>query len=98
MKLVALCQVRDFVSVKHEDRRVQIQKRLVLSNLKEVYHAFKDACPDKKIGFSKFAELRPQHCILAGACGTHSVCIYTIHQNMKLMFSGARLSDIYSDT
>ena len=85
---------KDFVSVKQEGTRVHIQKRLVLSNLREVYRAFKDAYPDKKIGFSKFAELRPQHCILAGASGTHSVCVCTIHQNIKLMFSGARLSEI----
>ncbi len=73
---------------------MHIQKRLVLNNLREVYRAFKDAYPDKKIGFSIFAELRPQHCILAGASGTHAVCVCTIHQNIKLMFSGARLSEI----
>ena len=88
---------KDFISVKHEGRRVHTQKRLILSNLKEVYHAFKDAYPDKKVGISKFADLRPQHCILAGASGTHSVsraCVCTIHQNMMLMFSGARLSEL----
>ena len=85
---------KDFISVKQEGTRVHIQKRLVLSNLKEVYRAFKDAHPDRKIGFSKFAELRPQYCVLAGASGTHSVCVCTIHQNMKLMFSEARLSEI----
>ena len=41
-----------------------------------------------KIGFSKFAELRPRYCVLAGASGTHSVCICTIHQNVKLMILG----------
>ena len=80
--------------MKQEGTHVHIQKRLVLSNLKEVYRAFKDAHPDRKIGFSKFAELRPQYCVLAGASGTHSVCVCTIHQNMKLMFSEARLSEI----
>lgn len=85
---------KDFVSVKQEGGRVHIQKRLILSNLKEVYCAFKDTFPGKKIGFSKFAELRPQHCVLAGASGTHSVCVCTIHQNVKLMFSGARLSEL----
>ena len=69
---------KDFVSVEQEGTRVHIQKTLVLSNLREVYRAFKDAYPDKKIGFSKFAELRPQHCILAGASGTYTlrVCMY----------------------
>ena len=85
---------KDFVSVRQEGKRVHVQKKLVLSNLKEVYCAFKDAFPNKKIGFSKFAELRPPRCVLAGASGTHSVCVCTIHQNVKLMFSGARLSEV----
>ena len=85
---------KDFVSVRQEGKRIHVQKRLVLSNLKEVYRMFKDAFPGQTIGFSKFAELRPPHCILAGASGTHAVCVCTIHQNVKLMFLGARLSDI----
>lgn len=79
---------KDFVSTKQQGQRIQVQKRLILGNLKEVY------CPNKKIGFSKFAELRPKCCILAGASGTHSVCVCTIHQNVKLMFVGAKLSEI----
>ena len=47
-------------------------------------------------GFSKFAELRPPHCVLAGASGTHSGCVYTIHQNVKLMYLGARLSEMFA--
>ena len=68
---------KDFVSVK-EGKRHNIQKRLVLSNLRRDFHI-------TKIGFSQFAELRPKHCVLAGANGTHSVCVCTIHQNVKLM-------------
>ena len=85
---------KDFVSVKQEGKRVHVQKRLILSNLREVYHEFKEKCPDRKIGFSKFAELRPKHCILAGASGTHSVCVCTVHQNVKLMMFEMRLSDL----
>ena len=40
------------------------QKRLVLCNLKEAYHQFKTEHPDVKVGFSKFAELRPKECVL----------------------------------
>ena len=49
-----------------------------------------------KIGFSKFAELRPRYCVLAGASGTHSVCVCTIHQNVKLMILGAKLPELSS--
>ena len=85
---------KDFVSVKKEGKRLHVQKRLVLSNLREVYCEFKEKFPDQKIGFSKFAEIRPKHCILAGASGTHSVCVCTIHQNVKLMMFEMRLSDL----
>ena len=91
---------KDFVSVKQGEQRVHIQKRLVLSNLREVYQLFKDRFPTETVGFSKFADLRPKHCILAGASGTHSVCVCTIHQNVKLMMLGVKLSDLtaHSDT
>ena len=39
-------------------------------------------------------ELRPKHCILAGTSGTHSVCVCTIHQNVKLIVLGARLNEL----
>ena len=72
------------------DQRVHVQMRLFLGNLKEVYQQFKE----KKIGFSKFAELCPQHCVLAGASGTHAVCVCTIHQNVKLMMIGGKIPDL----
>ena len=73
---------KDFISVKKEGKREHIQKRLILSDLRGVYCEFKERYPYHKIGFSKFAKLRPKHCVLAG---THSVCVCTIHQNVKLM-------------
>ena len=47
-----------------------------------------------KVGLFKFADFRPKHCVLAGASGTHSVCVCTIHQNVKLMMLGIQHSDI----
>eukprot|EP00731_Ephydatia_muelleri_P017532 Em0010g630a len=64
---------KDFLSVRKADgEKEHRQKRLVLCNLKEAYHQFKTEHPDVKVGFSKFAELRPKECVLAGATGTHS--------------------------
>ena len=83
---------KDFVTVRKPEGRVQVQKRLVLCDLRELYRMFKDRYPNEVIGFSKFADLRPKHCILAGASGTHSVCACTIHQNVKLMMLGVKLS------
>ena len=67
---------KDFVSVKQGEQRLHIQKRLVLSNLREAYQLFKDRFPTETVEFSKFADLRPRHCILAGASGIHSVCLH----------------------
>ena len=83
---------KDCVSVRRPQGRVTMQKRLVLTNLRELHRLFKDRHPEVKVGFSKFAELRPPHCVLAGASGTHSVCVCTIHQNVKLLFESIKLN------
>ena len=44
---------KDFVSARQAGGRVHIQKRLVLSNLREVYQLFKETYPTTDIGFSK---------------------------------------------
>ena len=62
--------------MKKEGKHEQIQKRLVLSDLKEVHHEFKKRYPDCKIGFSKFAELKPKHYVLAGVA--QYVCVQYI--------------------
>ena len=85
---------KDFVSVKKEGKRQHIQKWLVLSNLREVYREFKERFSDRKVGFSKFDELRPKHCILVGASDTHSVCVCTIHQNVKFMMFEMQPSEL----
>ena len=61
------------------------KQRHILCNLKELYVPFKNTNPEMKIGFSKFCTLRPKYCFLAGASRTHSVCVCTIHQNVKLL-------------
>ena len=87
-----MCLLRD------DGRRVSRQKYLVLCNLKEIFQKFKEVFPDTKIGFSMFiASLRPKECVLAGASGTHSVCVCTIHQNMKLMIQGTKLGSLTSE-
>ncbi len=75
---------KDCVSI---SRNMHRQKRLILCNLKELFNEFKAKFPEVKVGFSKFASLRPKWCVLPGAAGTHSVCVCTIHQNMKLLLA-----------
>lgn len=78
---------KDFKSVKEGDTRIHKQKRLLLMNLNEAYELFKQRYPGHEVGLSKFCELRPKECVTVGARGTHSVCVCTIHQNVKLMLS-----------
>ena len=66
---------KDCASVRRPQGQVTMQKRLFLTNLWKLYCLFKDRHPEVKVAFSKFAELRPPHCVLTGASGTHSVCV-----------------------
>ena len=84
---------KDFVSVRKDNQRAHVQKRLMLGNLKELYQEFKEKHPTDKIGFLKFADLRTKHCILAEASGTHTVCVYVIHQNVNLMMIGGKITE-----
>ncbi|XP_044594854.1 uncharacterized protein LOC123272219 [Cotesia glomerata] len=91
--------MKDFVSIRSDDgNRIHVQKRLILSNLKELYQCFCEINPAERIGFSKFASLRPKHCVLAGASGTHTICVCTIHQNVKLMMLGANIYSLTRNT
>ena len=85
---------KDFVSM---GKKVHMQKRLLLCDLKELYSAFKKHYPNINIGFSKFCSLRPKWCILVGRSGTHSVCVCTIHQNVTLMLNAIKLDKDYHE-
>ena len=93
MKLAELCWVKKIL-YPLGDHQVHVQKRLILGNLKEVYQQFKEKYPMVKVGFSKFAELRPRNCVLAGTSGTHAVCVCTIHQTVKLMMVGGKIPEL----
>lgn len=64
------------------------QKRVLLCSLNEAYIEFKTRHPGVKVGFTKFTQLRPNHCIKLGSSSQHNVCVCLIHQNMKLMIEG----------
>lgn len=86
--------MKDCLSINVGGKRQLLQKRLVLCNLREAFQHFKDKHPEVKIGFTKFSILRPRQCVLAGSSGTHCVCVCTIHQNIKLLFDGARFDTV----
>ena len=78
---------KDYVSL---GKGQHMSKRLILGNIRELYVHFKEKHPDVKLGFSTFAALRPKWCIIAGASGTHSVCVCTYHENIKLMLAAIK--------
>ena len=68
-----------------------MQKMLVLCILREAYQQFKLLHPGVKMGFYKFAQLRPKESVLTGKAGIHSVCACVAYQNVTLMMAGSRL-------
>ena len=75
--------MKDFVSVEKDDgSREHVQKKLIPCNLSELYVNFKAQHSTVKIRLSKFSQLRPRNCILAGASGTHTVCVYVHHETL----------------
>jgi hypothetical protein len=86
---------KDYLSIRTDNGKEHKQKHLLLSNLKELYLKWCTENPTlKTVGFSTFAALRPKWCVLAGASGTHSVCVCVLHQNPKLKCDAAKIKDI----
>ena len=80
---------KDVLVTKDDDgNRVELRKRLLLGTLRELYVSFKEKYPNLKVGFSKFASLKPRECVFVRSCGTHTVCVCTYHQNAKLSILG----------
>ena len=86
------------MSVCENGIKVKKQKHLVLMNLNEGFQLFKERYPDKKIGFNKFSELRPKQAVLAGASGTHTVCVCLIHQNNRFMYQAMKFENLKKKT
>ena len=84
----------DIKSIKIDNKRVQVQKRLMLLDLRELCLLYKESHKENPVGFSTFAKLKPKNCLLAGANGTHIVCVCTIHQNIKLMLQALNIKKL----
>lgn len=82
--------IKDCVSIEKDGKKVQVQKRLLMFNLKDAHEEFMKKHPEAKIGLTKFSALRPRQCILADKSGTHNVCTCKIHKNNKLKLFGVK--------
>ena len=74
--------VRDFVSVIENGKKIKIQVRHLLLTMKEAYQLFKHDHLDIKIGLSRFCELRPVN-VRSIANLPRNVCVCTYHENMR---------------
>lgn len=90
--------INDVKSVKTDGGRVLMQRRLLLLDLRGLYSLYQEKVGQQAVSFSTFAQLRPQNCILAGGSGTHSVCVCTIHENVRLMLEAVNLPKITANS
>ena len=88
----------DCIFIKNEKgERERIAKRMLLFTEEELHLLFRRIHPEIKIGRSKFASLRPKHCILPSDKQTLEFCVCKYHQNVKLRIKGANLKVDYKD-
>ena len=74
----------------------EIAKEIVTCNLKELYTVYVRVT-DYKVSFSKFSQLRPKLCVTVNHLyGVHSVCVYKIHQNARVMIAGVPDTELLS--
>lgn len=58
---VLMPEMNDYVTTRNKKgEKIKVQKRLILSNLKELHKLFRERNPAIEIGFSMFADLRPK--------------------------------------
>ena len=69
---------KDCISMKVNGEKVCVQKRLLLSSMREAHKQFQVDHFGVKIGLTKFMELHPKNVVLARASGTHNVCVLHI--------------------
>lgn len=87
---------RDYVVVNTDGQKIKKQRRLLLFSLNEGYAIFKEKHPHFRIGFSKFASLRPKECTLVtDRKGAHATCVCVHHQNLKLIFNALKTCKLF---
>ena len=86
---------KECITVKVNNKKEKLQKRLLLLNIGELYLEFKKSNPNVKTGFSKFCELRPKQVVNVNSSG--KVCVCKHHQNVKLLTMSLPLKFDYKD-
>jgi len=92
--------MKDAISLIIDDERTRKQKHFLLLNLKELHVSFKESNLKYDFGFSTFAKLKLLKIayLLGLLGGTHSVCVCTIHKNIKLMIDAIDIWKVTKNT
>ena len=92
-----MLEKKDYVSVSKGVHKQNCATCKSFCNLQELYTDFKEKQPNANIGLSKFCAWRPKWCILADSKMTHSVCVYSAHQNVVLLLDAMDGDLTYKD-
>ena len=82
---------KDCFTIKTNNTKEKVHKRLLLAPLNELYAMFREKNKDINISLTAFAQRRLKYCVLAGHPGTCTLCVCCYHQNVQLMIDGAGL-------
>lgn len=81
-----------------ENKKIKLQKRMILYTLKELYQNYiQDMKPNPLPSFSFFASMRPKECVFPGSPGTHTMCVCSQHQNVKLKLTAINATIKYRE-
>lgn len=84
---------KDFVKVIGDDgEKKELQKRYLICTLKELYKLFKHEYPNDKVGFSKFADMRPKHICIQGSTPMQ-ICCCIKHENFQSLVNALAYRD-----
>ena len=80
--------IKDFILCSVNGDKVRLQKRYMLTTIKEAFGIFciNDPVISKNVSFTEFADLRPVHVLLHRNI-PHNVCLCKIHENVKLLLN-----------
>jgi hypothetical protein len=68
--------------------KTKFQRRYLQVTLGEAYNSFKERHEGIKIGFSRFAEMRPRHVLLRHET-PENLCLCVYHENVRLLLSSS---------
>ncbi|KAJ8686562.1 hypothetical protein QAD02_022356 [Eretmocerus hayati] len=88
------------VNDEDQNKKVKVQRRLLLYDLKDLYKMWLESESEKfqtVPGFTFFTMMRPLECVPAGDPSTHKVCVCAQHQNVKLKLQALSSSISYKD-